>query len=359
MIIFLKNNLMKGVFIMIQKIYDLTVWSELYKAAIEFRDAKPWNWMDKSIIFGIQNPLNEEIGYCSILGKKGDSFSLVVMRGADALRNYIKLIKGKIKDGTDEWYDYNELIVAYVNPNDLLEGEIELIKQLHLEFNGLSSYPAFRSTKPAYYPWYINEEEAKYLTICLKQAKEIALNYRKNPRKLISPEKETYLVRLVEKKENGYQWVDKWIKLPPKSKKEIKVEILKEEHLNFLEKIATVKKATWEIDAFYSRVAMQPKDYVPYYPRVILCLDGNTGDILGLSYMEFNNYYGEEVIKFFLKIMANKHYIPSEIKVRKKELYLMLEPLINRFNVNLHFEKNLKIMDLGIETFHECMSMPI
>jgi len=335
---------------------DLKIWKELYDAANEFREAKTWNWMDKNIIFGIQNPFDNEIGYCSIMGKDGDTFGLLVFLGADALRNHLKLRSGKIKEGTDEWFDYNYLIVSYVNWNDLLEGEAKLIKKLSIPFTGVSSYPAFRSLKPGYYPWYINMEEGKFLSICLKQAKEIAIRYKDEPKKLISNEKETYLVRYYVESQEGWKWKDEWAKLPPKKENNIKVEVLKEKHLDFLGKFAVVKKAIWEIDSFYSIVPMKPKDYKPYYPMVIMCLDGITGDILGLALMEFQNYYDENVLKFFLKIMAKRRYIPSEIKVRRKELYLSLEPLVNRFNINLHLEKKLKIMDIGIRTFHEHMS---
>ncbi len=42
-------------------------WQALYKAALEFKEIAPWDWMSDSDIFGVKSPYDGEIGYCCVL----------------------------------------------------------------------------------------------------------------------------------------------------------------------------------------------------------------------------------------------------------------------------------------------------
>jgi len=40
---------------------------DLYLAATEFKEAKPWEWMNEDDLICIENPEDKSIGFCSIM----------------------------------------------------------------------------------------------------------------------------------------------------------------------------------------------------------------------------------------------------------------------------------------------------
>lgn len=72
-------------------------WRDLYQAAAEFKNIRPWEWMHDDEVFGVQNPSSTgEIGYCCIMGALGEHFTLGVYLGSDGLEIYSRIQSAQI-----------------------------------------------------------------------------------------------------------------------------------------------------------------------------------------------------------------------------------------------------------------------
>jgi hypothetical protein len=63
-------------------------WLPLYEAADRIKELAPWEWMEESDVFGVQDPDSGEIGFVSIMGLLGEHVCVGVYLGVNALHQF-------------------------------------------------------------------------------------------------------------------------------------------------------------------------------------------------------------------------------------------------------------------------------
>lgn len=264
----------------------LPVWRNLFAAAIALREIEPWRSMSDSDVFGVQNPEDKEIGYCCVLGELGEVLGLVAYLGSEGLEQHRKILSGKLRaDFLEIVYGQTCLTAWFSNRGDLDKTDIKIATQLGLKPRGRAAWPQFRSFRPGYHPWFLTEDEAKYLTLCLQQTREVALCIRSNPEWLSAPSKGQYRVRVpVESRDpqeeaqanqvaqpscsesltgqpllfadlarsRSWQWCDQWLNPAPLPKPVIRSVPLDEVRLLRIKNASRGHHGIWEIDGYYT-----------------------------------------------------------------------------------------------------------
>ena len=320
----------------------LQEWRPLYEAATKFRQTAAWNWMWDSDIFGVENPLNGETGYCCVLGKNGEFFGLAVYLGIEGLEGYLKMQDGTISKKEDDILHHNKcLLASFKDRNHLQKPDLEIIKELALKFRGSFSWPLFRSYRPGYFPWYLTKEEAVFLTLCLGQSTEIASRFKENPRLFASPDDKGFFVRI---RHDNLVWNDSWCK--PTVLRKI-VTMTKTIDLQQIENILHKGKRTnqaWEVDFFYAPAYIAEKGKRPYFPVVFLFVDSYSFFIFN-SHISPPDRYSVEFLDQFLKTIENSKLIPAEIRARRDELSAYLGPIAEHLGFKVRLMKKLEALD--------------
>jgi hypothetical protein len=320
-------------------------WRDLYEAAIEFEKMKCWNWMWDTDIFGVQNPVTGETGYCCVMGGAGEHFALAVYLGSEGLNGYLKLQSGEFYPSLEDILSLQKLLMASFEDRKILQKEdFQLIKKFDLKFSGPDSWPLFRSYRPGCHPWYLTGEEARYLTLCLWQSIDVALRFKDDPGILTPPAKNRYLVRVPKNDKTGLSWRDVWMEPLPLQKGEIIAEPIDAFRLEEIKRTIPHRQGVWEVDYFYYPSPIKEKDERPYYPYITLWVDQHSGFILRHDLAKPAECISEFQVNFF-KLAEKRKILPQEILVKKEETFKLLEPIASELGINLRRVKKLRMLE--------------
>jgi hypothetical protein len=322
-------------------------WQALYQAALEFKEIEAWTWMYDSDVFGVQDPASGEIGYCCVLGALGEMFALAVYLGSEGLESYMQVASGPPSDLSEALETallQKCLMASFANREELSKPDRDVIKRLGLKFRGRNEWPLFRSYRPAYHPWYLTADEARFLTLALRQAREVCLRFEEDPALFDPPDEELWFVRVPEETETGLSWRDDWLE-PASLEEELVTVPLDELRLARLKKAAPLLQAVWEMDFFLSPTPVQDKgDERPYYPYMLMIVDHGSGFIFGTDLVT-SEIHLAEFSERFLALAERLERLPSEIWVKKDEAYDLLEPLTSRLGIELYLVDWLEALE--------------
>jgi hypothetical protein len=75
-----------------------TEWRALYEVAARVKEMAPWTWMSEDMVFGVQSPETEELGFVSVMGMLGEHYAIALYRGPRALYQFWSIGGGGPED---------------------------------------------------------------------------------------------------------------------------------------------------------------------------------------------------------------------------------------------------------------------
>jgi hypothetical protein len=321
-------------------------WQALYQAAVAFRDLAPWDWMYDSDMFGVQDPVSGEIGYCCVMGNLGEHFALGVYLGSEGLAGYRKIASGELyPPDTTALLHYQKCLMASFEDRELLDRQdLSVIKAVGLKFRGRGAWPLFRSYLPDYHPWFLTADEACFLTLALQQALDVAQRFGQNA-ELLAPREEQYLIRVPESDGAALRWSDRWLtpaRLPAAASV---VPPVDEPRIQRIKQAITTRQGTWEADLLLSPTPIQEqKGQRPYYPYMSLWVDRRSGMVLP-PHLASPDRRVAEFPQHFLTLVEQTEALPQEVCVLTQETLELLEPTTSRLGVKLRRSRRLGALE--------------
>ncbi|HMQ47038.1 MAG TPA: hypothetical protein PKA00_06335 [Saprospiraceae bacterium] len=325
------------------------IWQDLFQAAIAFRDLKPWEWMYDTDLFGVQDPVSGEIGWCCIMGNAEEVYALCVYLGDEGFASYDRILSSyggemlEMQDQIAVGLEQKMLKVEFVGREEITTVDRAAYKSLGLKFRGENQWIQIREVLPSYYPWYISDEQAVFLTHCLRQAAEVAKRYQADP-KMLQTAEDMLLVVVPATSGKGVVWKDSQV--PKPTTEDTAARTIDPFLVNRAKKELEKEAVALCFSLSYIPGAMEDKKGErPFFTRFAVWIAYGSGMITGfkiLSPEEMDN----EFDAIFLEQLHLLEMIPQQLVVDSKQAFDLVEPIAEALEIEL-------IHDSEIEEFAE------
>jgi hypothetical protein len=216
-----------------------------------------------------------------------------------------------------------------------------------MKFRGRSSWPMFRSFRPGYYPWYLKKKEAEFLIHILEQCQNVLPRYEADETLLDPITDETYLVRVAEESENGFEWRDEFMEIIPPNEDAVEITIdgpIMEAFLNLEQAVKAV-----DADVFMFPGQIQEKrGKRPYFAYMLMIVEPETGMVFGTELLSpfpsLEAMWGK-VPETIFKAMSNIGIYPNEIRTSSPRLHMVLEPVAEDIGFSVKHVQSLPALE--------------
>lgn len=304
------------------------VWRRLFSLGLDFKELKPWEWMDESMMFGVVQPESGEIGYCVVLGKNHPVQGIAVFKGNKGLHQYLHQWK---KDQTVVPADC--LLLSFADLDKFWKEEKELFEWLEMEVEG--QYPLIRDYETGMESWPLEQEEtARLMMFAIEQSISMAIRFKKE--RILSspsdPENLRILMRTPFRKGAMLLWKDQW--------KEIKDEyeegsaaIANKLYLRSnCESLPVQANKKWIVEVFPFPEMKRPPDQRPYYPYALVV--GNQEDESFIGEFMFKPAELREQLQIRVKdLLVFEGYKPVQFEIVGEESVQFLSEITKELGI--------------------------
>ena len=251
-------------------------WLALHHAFRRYCEAKPWERLANEDVLAVNDPLGHFKGYCVALGDGGVAYGLGVYLGDRGLLNYLTTMTSEDEPVDVEVLERGVALTAVLGDREELENaERKAMRDLGLRYRG--RWPIFRSIIPGHWPWYVNADEARFLTIALDNVRDVAERIGQGMLDLYAGRAPSEV--LTQSLRDGV-WRDEWEPLRPPVLP-VEDHQADTERLQSISRSTPVGSAVWEVAASYIPTGAQDgRGTRPYLPTLVMVVEGNSGLIL-------------------------------------------------------------------------------
>ena len=315
-------------------------WRRLYQAAVAYGNMAPWEWMEDDRVFGVKNPETGEIGYCCVLGALGEVFALLVYEGREGFEGFMKLRSGEIDERSPYVAESQTALMASFEDRECLAPEDrKVITSMGLKFRGRAAWPMFRHYSPGFFPWHLTGSQARFLTLALEQALDVLPRCRKDYKLLSLPEAPEQFVRVMEDGSPS-PWRDAYLPLPAPSERQSRDQGMDDILLEKVRRRAKRTENNWEIGYCYAPMPVRDRGEKPYFPRLLMALDAESGFILTVR-LEGDAGHERKFPDHLLKFMEEQAFMPRSFIIGRDETRTLLEPIAARLKIAIRQQKRL------------------
>jgi hypothetical protein len=322
---------------------SLEVWRGLYENALRFMKLQPWESAYDSDVFGVLDPVTGLTGYCCIMGALGQVLALCVYRGSEGLKICRRMHAGDFTQDFDEVAAAQFCLMGeFEDRSALKKQDLAIIKALGLKCRGRQAYPVFRSYLPGYCPWFLTDEEARYLALAFDAAIQFIELFRAQPDILSGGGAGSYLVyQLRSGVDLPQSWTTSWRAPDPLPRAPILHEPMPEDLLREILSKKLIRTAAWEVGSFIMPNARITEGDRPYYARILLAVHSQLEIVLASHTIPSFEDGCAALRDLILSAIRDHQVLPQEIRVCDATLAEVLKPISSRLGITTSLHRKL------------------
>ena len=317
-------------------------WNELYEVTINIKKFEPWKYLWDMDIITIILPEYEEPFYCSVMGKGGQCFAIAVYKGFESINGFFKLADAK-SIPPNQLIRYQDNLTCYFGDREELSSkELKVIKDLGLKFRGRNQWIYYRSFKPNYTPYILEQDEVIELTYVFKNLfMSLKAMIEKNLK--IDFEGGNSLYRMYDKEQDLWLNFEGPMQIPNRQSMTIIIE--DELLIENIKKQKYLKNAV-EFDTVFINSVVEDKKYErPIMPKMIVIADSKTGIMLHYNIMLPEDDEIKQIFDLFIDFIMNRGK-PKTIYVRDEYIHDLLSDLCKKINTKIIISEELPSIDM-------------
>jgi hypothetical protein len=307
-------------------------WKQLYDAAIRFYPLEPWKFMSEEDIFGVYDHEKKKMGYVCITGGLGAMIGLFVYRGDEGWAGYRRVLAINPEDPLEDGMFMQDCLSMELSSyKDMEKEDKQVVRKI---IGGTSPFPIFRSYKPLYFPWFITESEARYLTTVLKCAWMVIKNVKDKKLRLHSHPGKIFTCFVKEETSERIAFDAQWEKLPASSAAPQALPVINESLIADM-RADIVPEGIWEAAIGFQPSCIMDRER-PYYVRMSIITEVETGRVLHAETITPEQTFVPQILTNAIQqtIKAQKA-MPEEIRVREKETVQSLALLAQSLDISI------------------------
>jgi hypothetical protein len=315
----------------------LDTWRRLFDLAVKVRGMEPWAWMEETAIFGVEDTVGGETLFVSVMGFIGEYHAVAVYPGARQLGEFWSMQDAFSRESITNTLSGMEYAhVVFGKKSDLNPEEKKLVETLGLKFRGGTGWPHFRSFKPGWFPWMVDAQEARWLTLAMEQLLEVAPRIQKDRRLLGTGGKDhRYLVRTPGPDGGHIAWKDVHRACPiPIITTRVTVP---NATLDAVRKMQTSDN-TVEVDVMPSFAAVGERGERPRSPFMMLAVDSQSGFVLGVELLSVEGSLAEMQVRVptqLLEMLQRNHLRPSCLAIRTPWVFMVMDEVCKDLGIDI------------------------
>ena len=322
-------------------------WRRAYTLAREVHDLAPWTWMDDISHWGFMDPKDASPRFISIMGKAGEHFAVAVYRRVEDLFHILDMIDDPGAN-SDAMLETSQLQLSFEYRDYLAPADMQIIKELKLKFRGSQAWPCFRGFLPGQFPWQVDSDELRLLTLALEQVLAVAPRFKDDVDGLnhltnLGMEEHIFLLRTPLGQTESSEWQESMVKIEQPAAPEITPEL----NADLLERAKHLPVVANELEVDIRMLPSPVQEHPgerPFFPSVLLVIERDGGAVFGCEIMAPVPTLATVHLRAagaLLAMLVKQNIRPEKLHVRTAQTASLLRGLCENLDIRLTVRPSL------------------